>query len=386
MNEDEKRQMEDSEQADESSEAPTRAEEPTATRERRLLRSRSDRMIFGVAGGLASYFHVDPLIFRIGFVLSIFFGGLGALAYLALALFVPAGDGAPESEAPVQRSRWLGVAAGVGLVLLLIPAVGWGFWGDGPWGLFWPALLILIGVGIYALLRDRERPLSGGRLVAVVALAIGVAIGVLVLGAASAWATAEGGGLIVAGVTGLIAVALIVAAFTGGARWLIVPALALAIPAAAVAAADITLEGGYGKRHYEPATTEAIPAEGYELAVGQLLIDLRELRWDEREVVDLDLDLGVGEAVIAVPDRVCVEADAHAGAGALEVGGDEIGGFDVDSDQGAGATATPRLSLNADVDAGVIRVVAGDDVDLDAEDHGPFGGRSDDEPASACAS
>ena len=41
---------------------------------RRLLRSRSDRMIAGVAGGLASYFNVDPVIVRIAFAISIFFG------------------------------------------------------------------------------------------------------------------------------------------------------------------------------------------------------------------------------------------------------------------------------------------------------------------------
>src|SRR5207244_12929356 len=37
---------------------------------RRLLRSRSDRMILGVAGGLGRYFNVDPVIFRIGVVVS----------------------------------------------------------------------------------------------------------------------------------------------------------------------------------------------------------------------------------------------------------------------------------------------------------------------------
>jgi len=69
--------------------------EPTAVLEdgskpKRLLRSGDDRMIAGVAGGLGRYFQVDPVIFRIGFAVSVFFGGLGVLAYLALWLFVPA--------------------------------------------------------------------------------------------------------------------------------------------------------------------------------------------------------------------------------------------------------------------------------------------------------
>ena len=70
-------------------ESPTR-EQPDEGRDRprRLLRSSSDRVIAGVSGGLGDDFGVDPVIFRIGFALSIFFGGLGALAYLLLAVFV----------------------------------------------------------------------------------------------------------------------------------------------------------------------------------------------------------------------------------------------------------------------------------------------------------
>ena len=77
--------------------APT-SEQPDEGRDRprRLLRSSSDRVIAGVAGGLGDYFGVDPIIFRIGFVLSILFGGLGALAYLLLAVFVPT-DGDPDA-------------------------------------------------------------------------------------------------------------------------------------------------------------------------------------------------------------------------------------------------------------------------------------------------
>src|SRR5207237_2349049 len=71
----------------------------TGPRPRRLMRSSRDRVVAGVAGGLGRYFGVDPLLFRIGFVLSLFFGGLGAFAYVLLALFV-ATDGVPDR---VQR-------------------------------------------------------------------------------------------------------------------------------------------------------------------------------------------------------------------------------------------------------------------------------------------
>jgi len=56
---------------------------------KRLYRSRSDRMIWGVCGGLAEYFNIDPTIVRIIAVLLIFANGLGILAYLLMAIVVP---------------------------------------------------------------------------------------------------------------------------------------------------------------------------------------------------------------------------------------------------------------------------------------------------------
>ena len=57
--------------------------------EKRLYRSQSDRMIWGVCGGLAQYFNMDPTIVRVIAVLSIFANGLGILAYMILAIVVP---------------------------------------------------------------------------------------------------------------------------------------------------------------------------------------------------------------------------------------------------------------------------------------------------------
>jgi phage shock protein C len=61
---------------------------------RKLTRSSSDKVVGGVAGGLAEYFSVDPLVVRVGFVVSTFFSGAGLLAYLALLVFAPS-DSAP---------------------------------------------------------------------------------------------------------------------------------------------------------------------------------------------------------------------------------------------------------------------------------------------------
>jgi phage shock protein C len=56
---------------------------------RRLYRSRTDRMIWGVCGGLANYFDVDPTIIRVLAVVSIFITGFSILAYIIMAVIIP---------------------------------------------------------------------------------------------------------------------------------------------------------------------------------------------------------------------------------------------------------------------------------------------------------
>lgn len=56
---------------------------------RRLYRSRNDRFVAGVAGGLADYFNLDPLLVRIGFAVLALIGGGGILLYLIMWAFVP---------------------------------------------------------------------------------------------------------------------------------------------------------------------------------------------------------------------------------------------------------------------------------------------------------
>ena len=64
---------------------------------RPLLRSTTDKRLGGVSGGLGHYFHVDPVLFRIGFAVATLAGGAGLLAYLALWVFVPRDDRPPVS-------------------------------------------------------------------------------------------------------------------------------------------------------------------------------------------------------------------------------------------------------------------------------------------------
>jgi phage shock protein C len=56
-----------------------------------LTRSKTDRVIAGVAGGVAERFGLDPTLVRIAWVISIFFGGFGVLLYVVLWIALPAG-------------------------------------------------------------------------------------------------------------------------------------------------------------------------------------------------------------------------------------------------------------------------------------------------------
>ncbi len=56
---------------------------------KKFYRSRTDRKIWGVCGGLAKYFDIDPTVVRVIAIVSLFFGTLGIWAYIIMALVVP---------------------------------------------------------------------------------------------------------------------------------------------------------------------------------------------------------------------------------------------------------------------------------------------------------
>ena len=324
----------------EGNEQPTSPEspDPQGPPPRRLMRSSSDKVFFGVAGGLGRYFGVDPLLFRIAFVISIFFGGLGGLAYGLLAIFVPT-DGEPDrAQRAGGRLRRMG---------------------------FWRAL--------------------GMAAVAVLAVA-----GLLALAGSAAFAVAIGWGVPVAIAVIAVGALLVLAAFRGGARWLIAPAVALAIGAGVAAAADLDWSDGIGEREYAPLSAKSIPADGYRLGVGRLAVDLRHLDWNRKRVVRLDVDLGTGQADVFVPAGVCVAGSTHVGIGESEVAGERNDGVDVDHDVGSAAGALPRLELDADVDIGQLRVINSNTASVDNPGYGPGPFHEDTAPlraaeASACA-
>ena len=56
---------------------------------KRLFRSRKDRILGCVCGGLGTYFNLDPVLMRLIWVVLFFFAGFGLLAYILAWIVIP---------------------------------------------------------------------------------------------------------------------------------------------------------------------------------------------------------------------------------------------------------------------------------------------------------
>jgi phage shock protein C len=142
----------------------------------RLFKSRKDRIIDGVCGGVAEYINVKPAAVRIAWLILLFFHGLGFILYVAGMILMPVN---PEHKAlkSVEKPKhhpelFVGMfLVFIGLLLVsnwVNDSWGWhhpfGFWGVGfwpfPWRFVLPILLILIGV-VYMLGVIQRHPGNG---------------------------------------------------------------------------------------------------------------------------------------------------------------------------------------------------------------------------------
>ncbi|HII00658.1 TPA: PspC domain-containing protein [Methanosarcinaceae archaeon] len=60
---------------------------------RTLAKSKSNKMIFGVCGGIGEYFGIDPTLIRLAFVLLAFLNGIGIVIYIILVVIMPSESG-----------------------------------------------------------------------------------------------------------------------------------------------------------------------------------------------------------------------------------------------------------------------------------------------------
>jgi phage shock protein C len=117
-----------------------------------LRRSRDDRVLGGVCGGLGRYLGLDPVLLRLAFAVLLFAGGAGVLIYIIAWIVIPEEQpGDQLGEAPLHTAGGAGAAFGfllvaIGGVLLIHAAVpGWL-----ELRYVWPALVIVLGLAIVA--------------------------------------------------------------------------------------------------------------------------------------------------------------------------------------------------------------------------------------------
>jgi phage shock protein PspC (stress-responsive transcriptional regulator) len=321
-----------------------------------LRRRVADRVIGGVAGGLGDYFNIDPLLFRIGFVGLMIFGGAGLVIYLVAWLLLPAeGHDVSALEGVLRRlgltARGIGILVLAAFTLLLVTQNG-GYlsMSEGPGGIpgaVWALAVIVAGV---LLLRRREEvpaeatapvtavevrppapraaPRPRSALGWYVVAATLIAVGLIAIVSQVAAAEVTPGQFFGAALT-VIGIGLVVGAWWGRARILVLLAILLAPIGIVASFVTAPLEGGFGDVRFAPANAAELRDE-YRLMGGQMLLDLTELSVGTREV-RISASVAVGQLVVVVPSRASVEVETRVGGGAAIVFGTQYAGTSLES-------------------------------------------------------
>jgi phage shock protein PspC (stress-responsive transcriptional regulator) len=261
---------------------------------KRLERSRSDRMVAGVCGGLARYFDIHPAFYRVGFVVLTLLGGAGILIYAAAALVIP-DEGKEDSVATAalrnRRDRpWplIGLAlVGVAVASLLSHATLW------PHGDAW-VILLIAGAAILWITRHSNRVATDD---------------------ASALAAEDSRRL------RRVFKGLAIAAGT---------IVALTLVAAAVFASifHVHVARGVGDRSYVVAGTEDLH-RNYRLGIGDLTVDLGNVQFRNGET-RVGTRVDVGNLQVIVPNGVALRVHGDAQLGQVDVLGQTADGRNVD--------------------------------------------------------
>lgn len=385
-----------------------------------LRRSRSDRKVAGVAGGLGRYAGVDPLIFRILFVVLTFFGGSGILLY-ALAWLLIAEDGQDESEGQRLFSGRSSASVSTVIALIVVIVLGLAAVGalldTGP-GLGGLGALVVIGVVVVLLLRNGQRPVvdqsaspptygpvpppepgaygqSPGTAYATTAPAyvppgpptypaptqpvpppppgppkeksvlgrVTVSVALIVAGLLVGWNAASDDDVkavaILASALAVVGIGLVVGAFAGRSYGLIVLGIVLSIATSITAVSDEHFGAGVGERTWVPTTvTEA--ERPFRLGIGDAELDLTQL--PPGSEVDVGARLGIGELQVIVPFDAQVVVDGDVGAGTMELLDEApIDGTDLHlrtaTSESSGITQSgTRITVDASVGLGQLEV------------------------------
>lgn len=386
---------------------------------RALRRSRSDRHVAGVLGGLARRLDVDPLILRITTVVLAMFG-VGIMLYALGWLLIPAEDeDASVAEQALgrggagrSRSDAVLLSLGLGLLVLIFAGGILTGWAEGA------ILLVLAVCGIALLLRrddhrgpvqasdqregesatnlatgadasaswaegpdwDPDRPWNdeqqdwdpfaepgtepapaesqrpGSSLWLLTVSAAAVAVGALAINDAI-WATVSPAAYI-ATALGVVGIGLLIGAWFGRSRGLIAIGIILSfamVPAVIADHADFRGEDVV----VEPTTVAGIPSGTQDYGVGAVRYDLSDVEFTDTDSVTLAIDQGVGELTVILPPDVDAVINADLGVGEIDALDSVSGGFGREArlvDDGADGPGGGEVELLLDLGIGSIEV------------------------------
>ncbi len=360
---------------------------------RSLRRSRSNRVIAGVAGGLARELRVDPILVRVILVALVFVSGAGLLIYAIAWLLVPdeSDDMSVVDHAlggrPSQR-RTSSLLLGAGLILMSVAVVASA--SDGDFGGL--ILFGLLAFGIAYLLRRGELPRQvsqdeyapqpvaptaqaeptapgpyaaaatqspyepqpqpawtppppaweappprpvkprkePSQLTAIVLSALLVVLGSMAV-IDVAWADIPAAAYFATALF-IVGAGLVAGTWFGRGRGLILLGTLLAVALPLATAADEVsrgVDGEWGDITVTPQTLADIPASE-EFGGAGVIYDLSQVPFAETTDKELKIDLGVGELQVIVPENVDVHVDAGIGLGEINLFGVESGGVGLD--------------------------------------------------------
>lgn len=379
----------------------------------KLERSREDRIIAGVSGGLGTYMGTNPWLFRLAFIILAFFGGLGVLLYIAAWLLIPDRG----TEEPII-SKWLGnldmsdggtifgviLVAAAGVIILAQVA-------NVSSILIVALVLFVVGFLLYRGDITTKRPSSddppeggdmqdehdtsissstdstdGGVQISVtdppmyeppppepevmwepappressMLGRITVAFGLIVLASMAlidlAFARVDIRPVhYIAAAIVVLGVGLVVGGFVGRARWLIIIGVVLLPALWFTSFWPDNFSFSAGESRFEPIVVADI-ASPYELGAGQLTIDLTALTTAElAEIGRIEASLGMGELVVEIPEDTGVRVIAQVGAGAVEGPFNETSGVGIELTREVGPDPVV-IDLDLEVGLGVIRI------------------------------
>jgi phage shock protein PspC (stress-responsive transcriptional regulator) len=372
---------------------------PPPAGHRPLTRSADHRVIAGVCGGIGEYFHVDPVIVRVLFVLLTVFGGFGVLLYLGAWLLLPEASGTVQvGPAPFTRLHYRNGRTLVAVILIVVAVFAFAdsFNVDHK-GLLWGAALI--GVGVFLLVQERWQPASGyptaqagghatyaAASFPIPASATGastyatpvwtsttraqhprsilglvtVAAVLLALGVA---ALLDSAGLVSVSVaTGsaiallIVACGLIAGAWFGRSRALIVLGVLLVPFTAAATLVHEPLTGGTGNVTVAPPRLADVPA-AYHLIAGKLTVDLSQLSVGSGSQ-SVTVTVAFGQLSVVVPPGTNLDIHGHVGGGQVNLLGAYDSGLNIDTAVNlTPSTTTGTLHLYLSAGFGEVNVV-----------------------------